>query len=334
MMRLFVNGLAASAGGGVTYLRNVLPCLSRRCDVQTIVALRAELREQFRGLPNITCVGPENNRNAALRFLQELALIPGLLREERADLLLSVGNFAIPNLPVRQILLSRNALYTSGNFYRDLWRRREFGMLLDTRLKAAVAKRSVQWADVTVAPTKAFASDLAHWAGKEVLAVHHGFDRQGFFQDQSPLAAEIEDKLNLPDEAVRLLHVSHYNYYRNFETLFRALSILRSRLKGRRVKLFLTCRLGAGQSPGTYKTAAAARLLHELGVAGDVIQLGAIPYLKLHHLYRACHIYVTAAYAESFAHPLVEAMACGLPIAASNIPVHREICEDGARYFA
>jgi glycosyltransferase involved in cell wall biosynthesis len=42
---------------------------------------------------------------------------------------------------------------------------------------------------------------------------------------------------------------------------------------------------------------------------------------------------VTPAYCESFAHPLVEAMSSGLPIIASDIPVHREICRESAVYF-
>ena len=53
----------------------------------------------------------------------------------------------------------------------------------------------------------------------------------------------------------------------------------------------------------------------------------------LHQVYRACNIYVTPAYAESFAHPLVEAMASGLPVVAADTEVHREICQDAAIYF-
>jgi glycosyltransferase involved in cell wall biosynthesis len=53
----------------------------------------------------------------------------------------------------------------------------------------------------------------------------------------------------------------------------------------------------------------------------------------LQHVIRACDVYVTPAYAETFAHPLVEAMACGLPIVASDLPVHREICGNAAVYF-
>jgi glycosyltransferase involved in cell wall biosynthesis len=54
----------------------------------------------------------------------------------------------------------------------------------------------------------------------------------------------------------------------------------------------------------------------------------------LHQLYRACDLYVTASYAETFAHPVVEAAACGLRVLASDIPVHREVCGNTALYFS
>jgi len=70
-----------------------------------------------------------------------------------------------------------------------------------------------------------------------------------------------------------------------------------------------------------------------LSIADSVVELGTVPYEVLHHVYRSCHIYVTPAYAETFAHPLVEAMASGLPVVASDLLVHREICGDAALYF-
>jgi glycosyltransferase involved in cell wall biosynthesis len=74
-------------------------------------------------------------------------------------------------------------------------------------------------------------------------------------------------------------------------------------------------------------------LVEQLGIREEVVEVGAVPYRLLHHLYRACDIYVTPAYTETFAHPLVEAMASGLPIAAADLPVHREVCGGAARYF-
>jgi glycosyltransferase involved in cell wall biosynthesis len=98
------------------------------------------------------------------------------------------------------------------------------------------------------------------------------------------------------------------------------------------VQLLLTCKLTEKDS-GYYSAKAARGLIRQLGISDEVVELGAVPYSVLQHVIRACHIYVTAAYAETFAHPLVEAMACGLPIVASDLLVHREICGGAAVYF-
>lgn len=332
-MRLFLNGLAASAGGGLTYLRNVLPHLSRQTQVHTTIAAGPVVQREFAGLPNLSWPEVASGGGSLGRAWWEQRQLPELVRRSGAQVLISAGNFALRHSPVPQILLSRNALYTSPDFYRDLVSRREYGLWLDTRAKAVLAKRSIAWAECTIAPSAAFAHELQNWTGRPIHAIHHGFDPAHFFADSSPLAPQVQEKLAASADALRLLLVSHYNYYRNFETLFRALSRLRKEMKDRPVKLFLTCKLEAGENPGAYQTERAAALARELGISENIVELGAVPYRQLHHLYRACHIYVTAAYAETFAHPLVEAMACGLPIVASDLPVHQEICGEAAWYF-
>jgi glycosyltransferase involved in cell wall biosynthesis len=333
MMRIFLNCLAASAGGGLTYLRNVVPHLCSRSDVQTMVAASTGLRHEIGELPNLAWADLEPARGAGRRFWQEQTSLPQMIRDWRADVLVSAGNFALRKSPVPQILLSGNSLYTSADFSRDLRSRRDYRLLLDTRIKGAIAKKSIRWADCTVAPSEAFAKDLCHWTGASVVVVHHGFDHQTFWADNTPLPADIQQKLDSAKDALRLLFVSHYNYYRNFETLFRALPFLRKRMGGRRVVLFLTCSLGSRENPGTYCAETAATLVRELGGTDQILELGAVPYRMLHHLYHACDIYVTPAYTETFAHPLVEAMASGLPVVASDLPVHREICDDAALFF-
>ena len=332
MIRLFLNGLAASAGGGLTYLRNVIPHLAGRADAEATVLLNAEVRREFGELPNISFVAMGASAGAAHRFVREQITLPTLLRRSGAQVLVSTGNFALWNSPVPQILLSRNALYTSRDFRCDVKARLDCTMLADSIFKGWLARLSIGRADVTVAPSEAFAEELTRWTGKKVVAVHHGFDREAFASDADPLSAEVRHQLEAGNDALRLLFVSHYNYYRNFETLFRCLPILRDLLKAK-VKLFLTCQLRSSKNPGSYRAEPAASLANHLSGDGSVVELGAIPYRSLHHLYRACHIYVTPAYAESFAHPLVEAMSSGLPIVASDLPVHREICRDAAIYF-
>jgi glycosyltransferase involved in cell wall biosynthesis len=332
-MRLFLNGLAASAGAGLTYLRNVIPEISKRQGVHTTIALDAALQREFEGSRNISFVNLPSPRGAIQRFWREQTHLGAIIKENGADVLISAGNFALRDSPVPQILLSGNSLYTSNDFVADLRCRRDYRLLADTYLKAIFAKRSVAWADCTVAPTEAFAKELAAWTGTRVSAIHHGFDHERFFKDPGPLPTPIQAKLDGSGEAIRLLFVSHYNYYRNFETLFRALPIIQKKLGSRQVKLFLTCKLTSKENPGTYQAETAASLVRKLNIAESVVELGTVPYELLHHVYRSCHIYVTAAYAESFAHPLVEAMASGLPVVASDLRVHREVCGDAALYF-
>jgi glycosyltransferase involved in cell wall biosynthesis len=334
MIRLFINGLAASAGGGLTYLRNVIPHLSRRVDVETTVLVNATIRAEFGELPNITLVEDRDSYGAARRFIREQTVLPRLIRRSGAQVLISAGNFALWRSPVPQILLSRNSLYTSADFLRDLRGRGDYAIWADTVIKGFLARQSISRADITVAPSAAFAQELSQWSGRKVLAVHHGFDPDAFTSDATPLPAAAQSQLEQANDALRLLFVSHYNYYRNFETLFRAMPILQSRLRQKKVKLFLTCRLDSAANPGTYRAESAASIANDLRASHDIVELGTIPYRSLHHLYRACHIYVTPAYAESFAHPLIEAMSSGLPVVASDLPVHREICGDAAIYFS
>ena len=333
MIRLFINGLAASAGAGPTYLRNVIPQFARRTDVQTTVLLSAELRREFAEFPNISFVEASPSGGVVGRFIFEQTKLRDLVRHSGAQVLVSTGNFALRDSPVPQILLSGNSLYLSPDFYRDVRKRRDYRLWVDTWIKGWFARRSVHWADVTVAPSKAFAEDLSKWSGKNVLSVYHGFDRNLFTSNSTPLPDSMQNQLQESADALKLLFVSHFNYYRNFETLIRALPILRDRLPGKRIKLFLTCHLSSSKNPGSYRAETAAALMSTLGVRDNVVELGTVPYRSLHHLHRACDVYVSPAYTETFAHPLVEAMSSGLPVVASDLPVHREICRDAATYF-
>jgi glycosyltransferase involved in cell wall biosynthesis len=330
MMHLFINSLAASAGGGLTYIRNVIPQFALRTDLRVTAALSPGLRSEFGSFSNIEF--PLLEIPARTRFWYEQRALPGIIRSSGASVLLSAGNFALRKSPVPQILLSRNSLYISRDFYRDLRSRHEFRMWLDTHVRAFFAKRSIYWADATVAPSQAFAKDLEEWTGEPVAAIHHGFDREEFSRDCHPLP-QLKAQIDSLDGCLKILFVSHYNYYRNFETLIRALPVLRNRLEGRSVRLLLTCQLATGVNPGIYRPGAAARLVKELDVSDMVVELGAIPYQQLHQLYARADIYVTPAYTETFAHPVVEAMASGVPVVASDLPVHREICGEAAIYF-
>ena len=76
----------------------------------------------------------------------------------------------------------------------------------------------------------------------------------------------------------------------------------------------------------------ASRWAHELG--GDVIVTGRVSDDDLAALYTGARALVFASDDEGFGLPPVEALACGTPVAASDIPVLREVLGDRATFAA
>ena len=202
-MHLFINSLAASAGGGLTYIRNALPRLAQRSDVRVTIALGGDLRTEFPALPNVDFVELEISPLQRLWF--EQVKLSGLIRRSGAQVLLSAGNFAVRHSPVPQILLSRNSIYTSEDYFRDLRSRREYRMWIDTHIRGWLAKKSVEWADVTVSPSEAFAEELRCWTGRPVQAIHHGFDETVFADDSKLPSPELAQKLQETEGAFKIV---------------------------------------------------------------------------------------------------------------------------------
>src|SRR5689334_16122926 len=95
MIHFFLNGLAASAGGGITYLRNVVPELSRSPNVRATVAVSPESRSFLKSLQNVELLDVDAPHSVASRFIFEQRRLPALVRESGAHVVVSAGNFAL-----------------------------------------------------------------------------------------------------------------------------------------------------------------------------------------------------------------------------------------------
>ena len=340
-IKVLLNALASTAGGGVTYLRNVLPLLNQTDQGQSYLLLVPSPQlDDFATLSGGRMKIETVEINAALkRMWWEQTGLRRLLRSEQIDVLVSLGNFALLASPIPQILFSRNDLFFSEEFERDLRNRKLHSELAIHRFKSWLARQSIKQATANITPTEAFAARIRsnnELSRINVETLRFGFDPKGFFRNQQPLSDSLIAKLNLSNACRRVLFVSHYNYFRNFETLLRALPIIKTKLEqqtGENVQLVLTTDIRRGAIYGGYDATAAAELIDRLGIGDDIAMLGAVEYGKLHQLYKLCDVFVCPSYSESFGHPLVEAMASGLPVVSADLPVHREVCGDAAVYF-
>ncbi len=69
------------------------------------------------------------------------------------------------------------------------------------------------------------------------------------------------------------------------------------------------------------------------GLAGNVIQLEFVSDEELMYLYNACGLFIYPSLYEGFGLPVMEAMACGAPVACSNTTSIPEVAGDAAVYF-
>lgn len=324
-MRIAVNAISATAGGARTYLLNlarILPALGAH-EYQLYIPSAAApdlaaLPSNFRLLTSSLAESGYSGR-----LLWEQFVLPRRILRWGADVLLCVGNFCPLWSPVPVLLLSRNPLYFTPRFLEDLLERGHYLWALRHAAMTRLAVWSARAARLTVTPTAAMAEMVRGLAGRRPPAlrtIFHGFQpwpNQNGHSAPSPTP-------------FRFLLVGHYNYFRNFETVFHALARVRAE---RPVQLILTTRLAPGLRQGGYDTTRACRLLDRLALRDSLTMLGAVPYDQLPAVYASAHAVICPAYAESFNHTVVEAMSMGLPVIASDIPVHREVSGGHALFF-
>ena len=121
-----------------------------------------------------------------------------------------------------------------------------------------------------------------------------------------------------------ILYIGDNKRHKNLVELFRGYDRAREMLHG--VRLVLG---GFGCKPAPRHT----RLIREFGLEELVTWIGDVPEADLPALYGAAAAFVMPSLYEGFCMPVVEAMACGTPVACSDIPASREVCGDTAVYF-
>ena len=207
-------------------------------------------------------------------------------------------------------------------------------MLADHQVKTWLSNLSLRAATSFVTPTNAMAAHLrgAGVPNEKISILPFGFDAKAFMNPEQDFHLSPARKIINSPETKSILYVSHYNYFRNFETLLVALPLIKKLLDAP-VRLILTTDLKRGKNYGGYKTDKVAALIEKLEIGDCLTMLGAVEYDQLANIYQAADVFVCPSYAESFGHPMLEAMAHGLPLVVANLPVHHEVCAEAAVYF-
>ena len=347
-MRVLINAASAGLGGALTYITNLLrelPGVAVPGDqfFAIVPELKVSVFDKVVDHKMTELIPYAPTHPTTLRRLYfDNWTIPRIARELDADVLFSSTGLATLRSPCPQVLLVRNAAYFCPVFERkykeinapflSIWGRRSMSFL------------SMRAADIVVFPSQAMLENVASHVSitkKHMAILSYGFSSDRFFQGGTAKPAIADKMERWRDAGYRiLLNVSHYAVHKNFETLIESLATVIA--SG--VKIKFVCTLSnRTQSADTFTRESNKFYVlqydslltreRELGISGAVVHAGDFDHAQLHYLYERADVFVFPSFTESFGHPLVEAMSCGLPIVASDTAVNRELCGEAARYF-
>lgn len=334
-MRVLINAVSAKLGGAATYIRNLAASLAELAqpdDSFTFVVPHGRRDEMPDDSAAIHVLGSDAAAGSyAARIWWEQVGLRRLLAKERPDVLFSSANFAMLGCPCPQMLLVRIPIYFDGNYLAHVLPAKSVAFRAETALRRWLVCRSVRAADCLMTPTAAMRDDLAHFAplgNGRAFVNPYGAPRARLLNGTRKVPSSDASLAPEAERPPRLLWVSHYADHKNLATLLRATEILRRESP---LELWLTLNPALQTGQHTALQAEERELLKRLG---DTVRfLGVQSYDATWALYLQADVFVFPSLCESFGHPLVEAMGSGLPVVASDIAVHREICGDAAQYF-
>lgn len=148
------------------------------------------------------------------------------------------------------------------------------------------------------------------------------------FAASSGLRSSVRSGLGIPEDAFVFLCVARNHPQKDFPTLFHAFGQLSALMPDKEIHLVV-----AGRDVGELRARTAESSgrvhLHEFGaeVAGNEVPV--LPPQKLVDLYLSADAFVLSSLLEGFSSAVIEAMASGLPVVATDAPGIRGVVTDG-----
>ena len=256
-------------------------------------------------------------------ILQRSLVLPWLARREKLDVL-HVQRAAPPRLRTKLIVHTHDLLPLTAPADHRGWR---------DRLVRQLTPASLRRADCVLTVSESVATEIRTLfpeVAPKVAAVLNGIEGAVFRpKNTSAPRAEIHGRLALTGDYV--LYLGALMSRKNLEVAVRAFGhfLAAARAAGGPVpKLVLAGMSRSEDYVRRLKTLAAQVAPREICFTGFVSDADCIALLQ------HARAFIAPSRGEGFDLPALEAMACGIPVICSDIPVHRELLSDDALYFA
>jgi glycosyltransferase involved in cell wall biosynthesis len=320
-LRIAINALyllPGRVGGTETYIRNLVKWLVRIDRSNTyVIFVNRESAGIFEELaPECEVVlCPIAASNRPLRILWEQLALPFQIRRRRADLLFSAGMTTPFVSPVPSVLVVFDLQHSLQP--------QNFQALHLLFLKTIIYLSAKVSAGVVTISEKV-KKDLIRLYGippGKIAVTHLAVDHSSFFPRDAAEVEAVRSKYHLPERFI--LYAAASLPHKNHARLLAALHILRERGEG--VRLVLIGARDKGQEE-------LARAIQEAGQGDAVVFTGWLPFEDIPPIMCAAEALVFPSLNEGFGLPVIEAMACGVPVVCSDIEPLPEVAGDAARF--
>jgi len=321
-MRILIDATTARDGGGKTFVRHMLPALARqKRGHQYSVLLSSIYQTELISELNtaISCIECKLPVNPFFRGYSLQRHVPYLVRKYAFNLLFTVAELGCMRPPCPHVVMVQNhKFFTPLSVHASLSARLRlaFRQFMRKPLVYRMLKNADHVVFVSESIRKAVRSSTPLFLNNTTV-VPHGIDKS-FFDCASSDSSWLK--------APYILYVAALSRHKNIETLLRAFPLISQAQPKMRLVI-------AGSTNDEHYLNLLLSMVRSLSIAHKVDFIGSVEYTKLPALYRGACAFVFPSLLESFGLPLLEAMACGTPVIASNLSVCREVCEDAALYF-
>ena len=311
-MKIGINALywrPNGMGGTQTYFLNLVQALIKtHTDHEICVFLNADGADKFPfaspKLKIVRCFVPGQLR--PLRLLWEYMVLPYYAKRQKLQILHSLGYISpiVPKIPLVVTVLDMIHYVRpkeTGAFKQLLWRIL-FPLSLRTVNRIITISQNVGQEICANFP----------WAASKVIPIHLGVDHELF---------RIPDCRKGAGDTPFVLAVASIQPHKNLDGLIKAFAKVRQHLPYTRLVL-------VGMKTPTHEKL--LKLIEALSLDDAVGFTGRISDQELIDLYQNAAVMVFPSLYEGFGLPILEAMACGCPVIASDCSVFREVAGDAA----
>jgi glycosyltransferase involved in cell wall biosynthesis len=187
--------------------------------------------------------------------------------------------------------------------------------------------RTMMRAERIIAISESTKRDLVEYTGcspEKIVVIPHGIDPHFHRIADRVLLEQARQRLQVPSNGRLILHVGSTAAYKNIPAVLEIVRRLSHEVK----ESVWLIRVGADF------TASQKRLVRRLGLEGQVWSTDGPLIQDLVALYNLADVLIFPSLHEGLGLPPIEAMACGLPVVASDVASIREVLADAQTLFS